>query len=144
MFPAASVAETCTRFIPSFSHVVSLNEPLVLTFIGLPLTNNSIFVESFTVPETTIDWSFVIRLSIGDFRFTIGACVSRITKRETIVLFPAASVAINVMVFIPSVREIFDVNELFTIGIVLPFTVSETEDEPVTVPLTFITKRLVI
>ena len=84
MFPAASVAETCTRFIPSISHVVSLNEPLVLTFIGLPLTNNSIFVESFTVPEIVTRERFVItedcRLAILDLQLELAYLESQNAK----------------------------------------------------------------
>ncbi len=47
-----------------------------------------------------------MRLSIGEVRLTIGACVSRITNLETVVLFPAASEAPIVIIFFPSTRLI--------------------------------------
>ncbi len=45
-----------------------------------------------------------MRLSIGDWIFTTGACESRIIDLEIVVVFPALSIAVNTTEFNPSLR----------------------------------------
>jgi len=102
LFPAASVATTAMMFVPSVNEKEYENTPEGFAETVVPFIVIATAVESWTVPSTKMDASLVVVPSMGDETESVGAVASFLTVRVTVEEFPAASVAITVIVLIPS------------------------------------------
>jgi hypothetical protein len=92
-------------FVPSTSVIDVLNDPPVPIVTEAPFTVSSTVFVLVTVPLTvTADWFVIVPLS-GEVTVIAGGTELLCTVRDTVVLFPAASVAITVMTLVPSTNE---------------------------------------
>src|SRR6266700_407733 len=134
---AASRAVTVSGFAPSASGTCPVNTPAPSTGSGIPFTSTVTGVASVTVPETVTGVWRVMSPSVGAVTASTGGWVSRVTWRTWVVVLPAASVAVTLRMFVPSVRATGPLNDpVPSTANGTPFTLTVTAVRSVTVPAT--------
>src|SRR6266568_2358184 len=136
-FPAASVATVISVFDPSVRATDPLKWPSGPTASGVPFTVTVTAVASVSDPDTdTVGW-FVMSPLAGALTASTGGWVSSVTWRTWVVVLPAASVAVTLRMFVPSVRATGPLNDpVPSTANGTPFTLTVTAVRSVTVPAT--------
>jgi hypothetical protein len=144
VLPAASFATIVILFVPSARLTVVVNVPFEIGTL-FPLIVKVTVVESFIVPETLIDESFVIVESRGDDTVMAGAVQSAVTVLEIVTVLPTASAATTVIIFVPCFKAAVPVQLPFwAIETAVPLTDTITACASVAVPDTVMEDLFVI
>ena len=99
--PAAFAATTVIVFAPSVIDTSVANAPPLPSVTTVPFTVSDTALLPTAVPVTCPTTSYVINDPAGPVTVSVGGVWSTVICRTTLVAFPAASVAVTVMKFIP-------------------------------------------